>query len=85
LKIDRSFIIDISTSQESVRLAKTILQLADDFNLRTVAEGIEQSDQLATIANLGCDSVQGFYLGKPMAPDDLALSLGKDLPHAISA
>ena len=83
LKIDRTFVIDIATSQESARLAKTILQLADDFQLRTVAEGIEESDQLDKLEDLGCDSVQGFYLGKPMPPEVLARRLGC-LPNSVA-
>ena len=79
LKIDRTFVMDIATSKESVRLAKTILQLAEDFELRTIAEGIEEVDQLTALENLGCHSVQGFFLGRPMAPDELAHRLGGDL------
>jgi len=82
LKIDRTFVTDISTSDESIRLAKTILQLADDFHLRTVAEGIEEVEQLTALEGLGCDSVQGFYLGRPMAPQDLARVLQSGLAAA---
>ncbi|HUC38284.1 MAG TPA: EAL domain-containing protein [Acidimicrobiales bacterium] len=85
LKIDRTFVIDISHSEESVRLAKTILQLAEDFNLRTIAEGIEELDQLTTLEDLGCDSVQGYYLGKPMTAEDMARTLDRELLADVSA
>jgi diguanylate cyclase (GGDEF)-like protein/PAS domain S-box-containing protein len=72
LKIDRMFVTDIATSPDSARLAKTIMQLANDFELRTVAEGIEKSEQLQELERLGCDSVQGYFLGKPMTAIELA-------------
>jgi EAL domain-containing protein (putative c-di-GMP-specific phosphodiesterase class I) len=82
LKIDRMFVTDIATSPDSARLAKTIMQLANDFELRTVAEGIEKSEQLRELERLGCDSVQGFYLGRPMTAVDLARKLGEGSEEA---
>jgi EAL domain-containing protein (putative c-di-GMP-specific phosphodiesterase class I) len=51
--------------------------MAQSLSLRVVAEGVENSDQLRSITDLGCDEIQGFYLAKPMNADALAEKLGK--------
>ena len=67
LKIDRSFVQRI-TSPEGRTIVRMIVQLARALSIRTVAEGIENLDQLAHVQREGCDSGQGFLLGHPVAP-----------------
>ncbi len=72
LKIDRAFINDLTESQESYTLVKTIIEMANNFKMKTVAEGVETADQLKLLKKLGCDYGQGFYLAKPMTADKLS-------------
>lgn len=71
LKIDRSFVQDVAHGGGQADLARRILELASDFDLHTVAEGVEDREQLEVLTQLGCDAVQGFYFYKPLPSDDL--------------
>jgi EAL domain-containing protein (putative c-di-GMP-specific phosphodiesterase class I) len=64
LKIDRSFISTL-TSGGDCSLVETIIRLSHDFDLSTVAEGIEVAEQLDVLRRLGCDVGQGYLLGRP--------------------
>ncbi|MFD2272776.1 EAL domain-containing protein [Undibacterium arcticum] len=61
LKIDRSFISDVSSNTKSAAILESIIQLAGKLRLRTVAEGIETSDELDLVQSLGCGVGQGFF------------------------
>ena len=65
LKIDRAFITGLVDSQAEVAIVRSTIQLAHDLGLRVVAEGVETSAVLARLADLGCDAVQGYLLGRP--------------------
>ncbi len=66
IKIDRSF-VEFSTTQESdARIVEAIVALAQTFGMSTVAEGIETAEQLDRVRGLGCDSVQGYLMGRPV-------------------
>lgn len=66
LKIDRSFVNGLPDDLDDVLLVKAILAMAKGFDLKVVAEGVENHDQLAFLADQGCDLAQGFLLAKPM-------------------
>ncbi|WP_024953982.1 EAL domain-containing protein [Sulfurospirillum arcachonense] len=66
LKIDQSFVRDILKDKDDEAIVKTIIQMAKNLNLKTIAEGVEDEDVLQVINSLGCDEVQGFYFAKPM-------------------
>jgi diguanylate cyclase (GGDEF)-like protein/PAS domain S-box-containing protein len=70
LKVDRSFIRGLVDGEGS-SIAGAIVSVARALGLRTVAEGIEDADQLAAVAELGCDLGQGFYLARPMPAEEL--------------
>lgn len=73
LKIDRSFVRDILHQPGDRRLVAGIIDLAHHFGLTVVAEGVEDRETLDCLAALGCDIVQGFHIGRPMAaPEFLA-------------
>jgi len=56
-------------------MAKVIVQIGQTLQLEVVAEGVERQEQVESLQSLGCDSVQGFHLGRPMsAPDALELA-----------
>jgi EAL domain-containing protein (putative c-di-GMP-specific phosphodiesterase class I) len=71
LKIDRSFVEGVDSSGSRADLTRRILELAGDFHLRAVAEGVEERGQLEALERMGCDSVQGFYFYKPLPPVEL--------------
>lgn len=71
LKIDRAFIKDLPASVKDVAICNVILSLASNLNLSTVAEGVENEEQLQFLAQHGCGLVQGFLTGRPMVPEDV--------------
>ena len=66
LKIDKSFIDRIGESN----LVKYIIDMAKDFNIKTVAEGVETKEQIDILKNMGCDMAQGYYYAKPLSRED---------------
>jgi len=72
LKIDRSFINRLVDSDSDQSVINTIVQLASDLDIETVAEGVETSVQLDHITNIGCNMIQGFYFARPCTADKLS-------------
>lgn len=66
IKIDQSFIRNITANSESASLAKVIINLAKSLNIPSIAEGVETKEQYDFVKSTDCNEVQGFYLGKPM-------------------
>jgi diguanylate cyclase (GGDEF)-like protein/PAS domain S-box-containing protein len=64
LKIDRSFVIEMTTGPEGLALVSTIIDLAHAFKLKVVAEGVETEEQSRLLRLLGCDEIQGYLLSK---------------------
>ena len=71
IKIDRSFVCDISGSQSDGALAKAVIMLAHGLNVDVIAEGVETAAQLSLLRHFGCDEAQGFLLGEPVPGDVL--------------
>ncbi|MCB5187572.1 EAL domain-containing protein [Methylobacillus caricis] len=69
IKIDKSFIRDITSDQNSAAIADGILSIAHRLGLRVIAEGVETEAQLNVLLKSGCYLVQGFYFHKPMPED----------------
>jgi diguanylate cyclase (GGDEF)-like protein len=72
LKVDRSFITSIGEDQDSAAIVQAIIALAKQLNLKTVAEGVENRQQVQFLSQLGCDEIQGYYYGKPMSSEDFS-------------
>lgn len=66
LKIDRSFVSEAETNRNDQEMIKTIISMARNMNIKTVAEGIETEGQKNLMLNYGCNILQGFYFGPPM-------------------
>jgi len=67
LKIDRSFVSELGMRSEVDAMVHSLVTLAHNFGMRVIAEGVETEQQMAMIAEIGCNEVQGYLLGKPTA------------------
>lgn len=66
IKIDKSFVIALPTSRDARKIVDAILHLAQGMGLACVAEGVEDGDVLETLAGLGCQQAQGYFISRPM-------------------
>jgi diguanylate cyclase (GGDEF)-like protein len=71
LKIDRSFIHDLTRNPDSSSIVKAIISLAHSLRLKVVAEGVETAQQLEQLRELGCDQFQGFYRSAAVHPGEI--------------
>ncbi|HVN05051.1 MAG TPA: EAL domain-containing protein [Bryobacteraceae bacterium] len=72
LKIDRSFVVNMTENNGATGTVRTILLLAENLGMEVVAEGIERQDQLVQLRSLDCDYGQGFYFSPPVEQEALA-------------
>ena len=70
LKIDRSFVKDLPSNKDNAKIVKTIINLAKNFNLVTVAEGVESEEEREFIISLGVDVIQGYLYSPPIPADE---------------
>ncbi|GGI16132.1 putative bifunctional diguanylate cyclase/phosphodiesterase [Oxalicibacterium faecigallinarum] len=75
LKIDRGFINNLAKNTDDESIVSAIVALGHSLNLRIVAEGVETEKQQDMLKSLGCDTLQGYLLGRPVAPAQLMLNL----------
>lgn len=73
IKVDQSFVKECLVSRDAFAIVKTVIDLARNMGLTSVAEGIETDEHYRTVAELGCDLGQGYGIGKPMMADSLKL------------
>lgn len=66
LKIDQTFIKEIATEDKHIEIVRTITTLAHHLQMSVIAEGVETHEQLANIAQVGCEQVQGYLIAKPL-------------------
>lgn len=66
IKVDRSFVKDLASSQSSCELVNAAINMAHSLQKKVVAEGVETLEQLNLLISMNCDYVQGFYFGKPV-------------------
>jgi diguanylate cyclase (GGDEF)-like protein len=75
VKIDQTFIQGIGGDPSDERIVSAVVDLAANLGLRSIAEGIETTDQLRRLRELGCDQGQGFLFAKPLPPKDVSPAL----------
>ena len=84
LKIDSSFIRDMIDDPKDLAVVDTIVNLAENLQLKTIAEGVEKIEQITLLKLLGCHSMQGYFFSKPVQADELAKMLNGDIRLPIS-
>lgn len=70
LKIDRSFVCDITNDPDGAVIVDAIIAMAHSLRMKVTAEGVERPEHLAYLSTRKCDELQGFHLGPPLAPDE---------------
>jgi EAL domain-containing protein (putative c-di-GMP-specific phosphodiesterase class I) len=77
IKIDRSFIRDITTDSDDAAITEAIVVMAHSLKLKVVAEGVETEEQLEFLRRCGCEEVQGYYFSRPHPVDRAELFLNR--------
>jgi len=77
LKIDRSFVIRMMDSKESSEMVETIIRLAQTLKMKVIAEGIENTEQMAHLQMLNCEFGQGYFFSKPVNAETAVLLIGR--------
>ncbi len=85
IKIDRSFVTDITTQSDQVVIVQAVLSIARALGMTVTAEGVETPIQKEFLQSLGCDEAQGFLFGKPVPFEQLAEVLAKRATMKIVA
>jgi diguanylate cyclase (GGDEF)-like protein len=70
LKIDQSFVRQITRASEKTNLVTAIIGMGHNLSLQVVAEGVETREELEFLQSYGCDEAQGYYFARPMPPED---------------
>lgn len=78
LKIDRSFVQDITTDPGDALIAVTVIAMAHSLGLRVVAEGVENESQMRYLRAHLCDQIQGYFFSKPLSLDDAMVFFGSN-------
>ena len=86
LKIDRSFVRDLSVGADAAAISAAMIDMARRLNLTVTAEGVETEAELSLLHSMGCEQAQGFFYSKPLLPDritpDLCRSFASAWPFA---
>lgn len=85
VKIDRSFINDLSHDTDAQALTDGIITLAHGLRMKVVAEGVETGAQLAHLRARGCDEIQGFWLCKPLPADEVCKFMAQHLRNQFAS
>ena len=87
IKIDRTFISNLDRNMQSAAIVRAVVGLGRNLNLTTVAEGVENKEQLAILHREGCDEMQGYLIGRPQPIADYANIVGRpsNLDNRIAA
>lgn len=78
LKVDQSFVRAMEKDEEGIIMVRTIIQMAKNLKLETIAEGVETRRQLDILTTLGCGQIQGYLFSRPVSPGDFAQLMSKE-------
>ena len=73
LKIDKSFVLRLATEEGDAAIVRSTSELGHNLGMSVVAEGVEDEKTLDMLSAIGCDAAQGYFMGRPMPPADLAV------------
>ncbi len=82
LKIDRSFVMRMTESEENGEIVSTIIKLAQNLKMKVVAEGIETAAQLVRLKSLNCEYGQGYFFAKPMEAETAEMFIDKSMENS---
>ena len=87
LKIDRSFVSDITANAGDAAIARAVVGMAHSLHMTVIAEGVETEGQLGYLRDLGCEEIQGYYFSRPLCEQDLValLQSGRGIAPAPQA
>ncbi|MBV7561048.1 bifunctional diguanylate cyclase/phosphodiesterase [Pseudomonas sp. sia0905] len=74
LKLDQSFVAGLPDDKDDLAITRAVIALAHSMEMKVLAEGVERAEQLERLRQLGCDYVQGYFIGRPVAAQDLQLA-----------
>jgi EAL domain-containing protein (putative c-di-GMP-specific phosphodiesterase class I) len=80
LKIDESFVGQINAPGDDRCIVTAVISMARSLKLRVVAEGVETLEQLSFLRTHGCDEAQGYFISRPVAPEQFATLLRTGIP-----
>jgi diguanylate cyclase (GGDEF)-like protein/PAS domain S-box-containing protein len=83
IKVDRTFVINLGRNPQSAAIISAVIDLGHGLEMSIVAEGVETPDQLAFLADEGCDAVQGYLIGKPLPIGQYAALVGRGNPNVM--
>jgi EAL domain-containing protein (putative c-di-GMP-specific phosphodiesterase class I) len=78
IKIDKSFVTDVTVDPDDAAIVETILSVARHLDLHVVAEGVETAEQWAFLKERGCATFQGFHFSKPVSFEEFGKQIGAD-------
>jgi diguanylate cyclase (GGDEF)-like protein len=84
IKIDKSFVLDMLTNEDSAVIVKSTIDMAHNIGRHVVAEGVENHDTQVLLKRLGCDFLQGFHISRPLSAGDFQIWYGQQPrpPHS---
>jgi diguanylate cyclase (GGDEF)-like protein len=85
VKIDRSFVHDLSQDEDAQALTDGIITLAHGLRMKVVAEGVETADQLDALKSRGCDEIQGYWLCKPLPAEEVCKFMARHLRNQFAS
>ena len=84
LKIDRSFVQDMTAEGKGLQLVRMLMMLARDFDMKVIAEGVETEDQFQRLKAFGCGWIQGFYFQRPVPAQEITALLDAGCADDVS-
>ena len=83
VKIDKSFVRDIKTDANDAAIVTAIIKMSHSLNFSVIAEGVETIEQLEFLKECECDEIQGFFISRPLYPDDFASLLKENEEYKV--